>query len=109
MSQTLRVQTPTSRPSDPITSDWAGENADARQESEREVYAILANTDRPLSDHEIYEHHELAAMFMHDRTYTPQRLRTARDQLVKTGLVTAAGRRAGASPTGRSAETWVLA
>jgi hypothetical protein len=109
MSQSLRVAQAVARNTDPITSTLAGENRDARQESEREVYAILANTHRALSDHEIYEAHELAALITGDRTYTPQRIRTARDQLVKNELVKAAGRRAGASPTGRSAMTWSLA
>lgn len=93
---------PVARNSDPMTSVEAGENQQAREASEREVLAILRfNASSALSDEQIAQR----------RTgdWTPQRLRTARAQLVRKGLVESAGRREGASPTGRAAMTWKLA
>lgn len=100
---------PVARTTDPITSYISGEDPDAREASEREVYDILANTDQAMSDHRIYQAHEIASVFMDAPQYTAQRLRTARAQLVKKGLVVEAGRAENASPTGRSAMTWAVA
>lgn len=110
MSMSLRVDdAPVARTTDPITSYLAGENPTAREASEREVYAILAmNAPDAMTDHAIWQSHDEASLMMRELSYTPQRLRTARAQLVAKGLVEAAGVRPGVSPTGRSAQTWAL-
>lgn len=98
----LRVQEAVARNTDPIESFEAGENPSAREASEREVLAILRFTSHmALTDGQIADR----------RTgdWTPQRLRTARKQLVDKGLVVKAGRREGASPTGRAAMTYRIA
>lgn len=98
---------PVARNSDPLTSVEAGENPAAREASERAVLEALRSdhgrtnnmTDDAISVW-VWLHTELMV--------TPQRLRTARAQLVRKGLVESAGRREGASPTGRAAMTWKL-
>lgn len=87
------------RDTDPITSYLAGENQTARALSEVAVLDELWMV-RPaaLSDAEIEKRI--------GGEWTSQRLRTARAQLVKKGLVVSAGRREHASPTGRAAMTW---
>lgn len=105
----LRVQdAPVARDTDPLTSYEAGENPAAREASEREVLDILA-MNGPMTDHDIWLAHEEAALLMREPTYTPQRIRTARAQLVAAKLVVSDGRREGASPTGRAAMAWRLA
>lgn len=102
MSMSLRVaDAPVARASDPITSVLAGENPAAREASEIDVLRILRRAAKPLADAQI--EHAL------DGFYTPQRVRTARAQLVRKGLVEPAGIRPGASPTERAAMTWKLA
>lgn len=92
---------PVARSTDPLTSHVAGENRAAREASERVVLDALASMDGPASDHEI---ESWAGLFGVE--YTPQRLRTARKQLLDRGVVRDAGVRDGASPTGRRAHVW---
>lgn len=105
---TLRVlDGPVARQSDPIESYQAGENRAAREASEIAVIAALSSNyaaNNHMSDHSI-------ARWVGGHTDLPvttQRLRTARAQLARKGLVVKAGRRDGMSPTGRAAMTWAL-
>lgn len=107
---TTVTDAPVARNTDPITSVIAGENQAAREASELEVIAGLewhANQGKTATDEDIHWWHWMFGLS--SKNYTPQRIRTARAQLVKKGLVVEAGRRENASPTGRSAMTWKLA
>lgn len=106
----LRVyDRPTSRTTDPLTSDLAGENPAAREASELAVLDILAINDQPMTDHAIWQAHDDQCLMMREVSYTPQRLRTARAQLVADKVIVPAGRLPHASPTGRAAMAWKLA
>lgn len=109
MSQLRVYDRPNSRTTDPITSDLAGENPAAREASELAVLDILAINDQPMTDHAIWQAHDDQALMMREVSYTPQRLRTARAQLVADGVIVDAGRLPHASPTGRAAMAWKLA
>lgn len=99
---------PVARNSDPMTSVEAGENQQAREASEKAVLDILTfnhECDLPaMSARDIICVAQLGGM-----PWTEQRLRTAIAQLNRSGLIESAGRREGASPTGRAAMTWKLA
>lgn len=108
MSQFLRVvDAPVARDTDPIESYEAGENQAAREASEIAVIAALASrhaTNNHMSDHAITRW-----IRQHENIHvTEQRIRTARAQLVRKGIVVKAGRVMGASPTGRAAMTYRL-
>lgn len=109
MSQLRLYDAPVARTTDPITSDLAGENQHAREASERAVLDILTINDQPMTDHEIWQAHDDSCLMMREVSYTPQRLRTARAQLVAAKVVVSDGRREHASPTGRAAMAWKLA
>lgn len=100
MSQLRVYDAPVARNTDPITSVLAGEDRIAREESEQAVIDALwfLRHDDPPTDAQI------AAWV--GNAWTPQRLRTARAQLVRKGQVEPAGRREHGSPTGRAAMTW---
>lgn len=103
----LRVTEPIARNNDPITSFAAGENPEARINAEHAVTQIL----RGAAHHGIaFTAHEVitTAHEAGDR-WTGQRLRTALKTLERKGIAVQAGKRAGGSPTGRSAMTWKLA
>ena len=101
MSETRVADWPVARATDPIESVQAGEDRAAREASEIDVLRILRRERKPMVDAQI----ESAL----DGYYTPQRVRTARAQLVRKGHVVEAGRRENASPTGRAAMAWKLA
>lgn len=108
MFQSLRVSdAPVARDTDPITSFEAGENPAAREASEQAVLAVLRYFEA--EDLPAPSDHMLELNAEPHNTFTPQRIRTARAQLVRKGLVESAGRVEGASPTGRAAMTWKLA
>lgn len=109
MSQLRVYDRPVARNTDPITSDLAGENPAAREASELAVLDILAINDDAMTDHAIWQAHDDQCLMMRSVSYTPQRLRTARAQLVADGVIVDAGRLPHASPTGRSAMAWKLA
>ena len=98
------ISAPVARATDPITSDWAGEDADARAESQRVVLRILGMVGRPMSDWHIFQEYACRDW----GRLTQQRLRTARKELVDAGRVVGAGFEDGASETGRKAMTWEL-
>ena len=99
---TLRVtDAPVARTNDPIQSYTAGENQAAREASEQAVLAALNDSLNPLTSTGVF--------YMSGGRWTEQRTRTAIKQLVRKGLVVEAGVRAGASPTGRAAQTYTLA
>lgn len=98
------VDRPVARATDPIDSYLAGENQTAREASERIVVSILAASERAMSAHAVETVAAQARM-----PWTGSRYRTAIKQLVRKGIVTEAGRKPHASPTGRSAMTYTLA
>lgn len=101
MSDLRVVDAPVARTTDPIESYTAGENQAAREASERAVVYALTESLTPLTSTGIF--------YMASGAWTEQRIRTAIAQLVRKGLVVKAGVRAGASPTGRAAQTYTLA
>ena len=107
MSSQRVSDAPIARTNDPITSFTAGENQAAREASEMAVLDIL----RGAAHHGIaFSAHDIATVAADEGDpWTPQRLRTATRQLIRKGHVIEAGRRANASPTGRSAMTYTLA
>ena len=96
------ITNPVARSTDPITSDLAGENTDARKDAQSAVYRILWAADWPLSDWQIFQQYQLLEI----GRLTQQRLRTARKELQDRGFVEPAGFQYGASETGRKAMTW---
>jgi hypothetical protein len=107
MSRSSVTDYPVARTTDPLESYLAGESQSAREASELAVLEILrgaAHHNVAFSAHEV----ESTASESGD-PWTPQRLRTAIAQLRRKGLVVEAGRREGASPTGRAAMTYTLA
>ena len=102
MSTLLRVvDAPVARRDDPIESYEAGENQSAREASERAVLAALRDSLTPLTSRGVF--------YLASGQWTEQRIRTAIKQLVRKGLVVEAGRKEGASPTGRAAQTYTIA
>ena len=89
------------RRGDPYESYTAGEDPNAREASERAVLAALSDSLTPLTSTGVF--------YLASGAWTEQRIRTAIKQLVRKGLVVEAGRREGASPTGRAAQTYMLA
>ena len=102
---TATFTNPVARATDPITSDWAGENEKARKTAQSAVIRILRDAEYGLSDHQIHGEYDRLEL----GTVTGQRLRTARKELVDEGFVVPAGFQYGASPTGGKAMTWVWA
>lgn len=101
-TNTMRVaDAPIARTADPITSFEAGENREAREASERAVLVALSDSLTPLTSTGVF--------YLASGLWTEQRIRTAIKQLIRKGLVVEAGRREGASPTGRAAMTYTLA
>ena len=92
------------RINDPITSHQA---ADSNQpaDSRAEVMDILRRLG-PLADHELVVAHEL---LRHPVRFTPQRLRTARSELVELGQVAVVEGKTRMTPTGRNALVWAVA
>lgn len=72
---------PLARPTDPITSDLAGETVN-RVDSKTRVIQILTDCG-PLAD--------IAIVTLDGGLFSPQRLRTARCELVDEGVVRATG------------------
>lgn len=103
MSNTT-VAAPNSRSTDPITSDWAGENENAKSEGRAAVYLILTDSTEPMSDWHIFQEYQRRNM----GRLTQQRLRTARNELRNDGVLDAAGFAYNASPTNGKAMTWAL-
>ena len=101
MSQLRVYDAPVARDTDPITSFEAGENQSAREASERAVLDALTDSLTPLTSTGVF--------YMASGAWTEQRIRTAIKQLVRKGLVVEAGRKEGASPTGRAAMTYKAA
>lgn len=98
------------RETDPTTSHEAADSISrkAREDSAREVLAIIDASATPLTAEEIHEYHEASAFLgMSERTYSPSRIRTALKQLVDDGQVARAAQ-LGKTKTGRSAQTWEL-
>ena len=101
MSMLRVAEAPVARTDDPIESYEAGESQTAREASERAVLAALRDSLTPLTS--------MQAFYLASGQWTEQRIRTAIKQLVRKGLVVEAGRKEGASPTGRAAQTYALA
>lgn len=95
------IDAPVARKNDPIESVLAGESQSAREASERAVLAALTDSLTPLTSRGVF--------YMASGAWTEQRIRTAIKQLVRKGLVVEAGRKEGASPTGRAAMTYQVA
>lgn len=99
--------TPRARQADPLTSHAAADAADLLG-SQQLVYAIFEKLGHGIPDHELVD---WAAFFgtagARLRRYSPQRLRTARAELVEKGLIRDSGR---VAPTeyGRDAVIWEL-
>lgn len=96
------ISPPVARSTDPITSDWAGENQGSRRIAKAAVEQILWEADYPLSDWQIFQEYQRRDM----GTVTAQRLRTARKELERDGWVVSAGIQYGASETHGRAQTW---
>lgn len=79
---------PNARRSDPDTSHEAADGNDIHG-ARAEVMFYLGL--EPLADHELVAMFEADANLVGAKTYTPQRLRTARAELVEMGLVEATG------------------
>lgn len=92
---------PVARKNDPLESVEAGESQSAREASERAVLDALRDSLTPLTSRGVF--------YLASGQWTEQRIRTAIKQLVRKGLVVEAGRKEGASPTGRAAQTYTLA
>jgi hypothetical protein len=95
----LRPDSPRTRLSDPITSHEAADTNNIT-DSSAAVLAILATEPEGLADWEIE--------FEHDGKYTGQRLRTARHELVESGLVEDTGEFS-TTLSGRRCKVWRLA
>lgn len=98
------------RRSDRDTSHEAADSISkkAREDSAREVLAILAAATAPITAEVIQEHHEARAfMGLAERPYSGSRIRTGLSQLVADEQVRAAPER-GTTKSGRSAKTWEL-
>lgn len=101
MSRLMVTDAPVARTTDPIESYEAGENQPAREASEQAVLAALTESITPLTSTGVF--------YMASGAWTEQRIRTAIKQLIRKGRVVEAGRREGASPTGRAAMTYTIA
>jgi hypothetical protein len=97
---------PRTRRDDPATSHEAADSNNV-VDSRAQVLAILRMVG-PLADHEMVDQYDrLAARIgVH---YTPQRLRSARAELVRDGLVTLYTKREATTRTGRRAQVWAIA
>lgn len=107
---TLGEDTARARRGDPTTSHEAADSISrkAREESAREVLAILADAEHPLTAEEIQEHHEARAFIgQAERTYSPSRIRTGLRQLRDDEQVEPTEQR-GVTKTGRSAQTFTI-
>lgn len=95
------------RPTDPATSHEAASSADLLG-SQQLVYVIFEKLGHGIPDHELID---WAAFFgtagARLRRYSPQRLRTARAELVDKGIVRDSGRRT-VTEYGRDAVVWEL-
>jgi len=101
MSMLRVAEAPVARTEDPIESYEAGENQSAREASEHAVLDALTDSLTPLTSRGVF--------YLASGQWTEQRIRTAIKQLVRKGLVVEAGRKEGASPTGRAAMTYQAA
>lgn len=99
------VSNPVARSTDPITSDLAGENEDAKASARKWVRVILSRSPRPLSHWEIFQAYQRLPIVSRVRA---QRLRTACKELRDMGEVVHAGMRDRASETGLKAAVWEL-
>ena len=106
MTPTIRPDdSPRVRGTDDISSHEAADGSNVTG-SRLEVMSILGATpDTMLADHEIYAEHVHLTYQFNIRPYTPQRLRTARAELVEAGLVRASGIYR-LTPTGYRAQVW---
>lgn len=95
---------PRARNTDPETSHEAADSTSSKvAASQGEVILILSHYG-PLADHEIVAKHE--RLFV-PPTYSPQRLRSARSELVEAGRVEFADEYR-LTPSGRRARVWRL-
>jgi hypothetical protein len=96
------------RRTDPATSHDAADSIDAETvaDSKDEVLFLLTSFG-PMADHELVERHEREVYLNLYRHYSPQRLRTARRELVDAGRVEA-GVGWTKTPSGRKAIIWRL-
>lgn len=92
---------PRARRADPDTSHAAADLNDTAG-SRRAVLLILQAYNRPLADYEIKAIHDASGGH-----YTGQRLRTARHELVETGVVVHDGQKLG--PSGYRTRSWRIA
>lgn len=97
------LDSPRARKTDPPTSHAAADSN--RLDSRAQVLAILRMCG-PLADHELVDQFDLYAARMGIR-FTPQRLRTARAELTRDGLVEYTGIDR-LTPTGRRAQVWAV-
>lgn len=99
INSTFGDDTPRTRKSDPVTSHAAADSNKNPTQSRALVLAVLTEKG-PLADHELVEHLSYAYM-------TPQRIRTARHELVERGDVENAGYTR-KTATNRNAVVWQI-
>lgn len=92
------------RLTDPETSHLAADT-NKPADSRTEVMNILRVLG-PLADHELVVAHELLS---HPIRFTPQRLRTARSELVELGMVELVEGKIRKTPSGNNAQVWAVA
>jgi hypothetical protein len=95
------TDTPRARRTDPVTSHEAADTSDVSR-SIGLVLDILLNSAEPLTDEQI----EYVAVVERNETFTGQRLRTARNALVRLEQVVMADKHGGRTSRGRWSATW---
>lgn len=95
---------PRARLTDPVGSHLAAEGSNIT-DSRLAVLRMLAN--RPRTDEEIAWDWRLLVVRCGESNYSPSRLRTARFELVRLGLVTDTGRE-GRTSSGRRCGVWAI-
>ena len=99
------VDAPRVRRDDPETSHHA---ADGNNITGARAEVLWFLSIEPLADHELYARYEADSRMVGDtHLFTPQRLRTARAELVATGKVQFAGYY-GLTPTGGRTRVWSI-